>query len=138
MHLRARELRRQQLDSGGIDLGAAVPAVRNEVDVVGGVHRVQRIDAVIVGVADVEAGVDDAPVQHAIALGAFGMRDRLAAPEEALRIVIRWKPSSGRRASSALSWPSLSVEAPSVRKITTLSTRGYTVESAGVVPAAPN
>jgi hypothetical protein len=65
-------------------------------------------------------------MQHAVALGAFGMRDRLAAPEEARRIVVG---GSARMVDA---------HRVSVRKITTLSTPGYTVESAGFMPAAPN
>jgi hypothetical protein len=125
MHLRARKLRGEQFDRRGIDLGAALPAGGDEVDVFGGVDCVQRRDAMVGGFANVEAGIDNASMQHAVALGALGMCDRLAAPEEAGRIVIR---GSGRMVDA---------HRVSVRKITTLSTRGYAVESAGVMRPAP-
>jgi hypothetical protein len=88
MHLRTRELRRQQLDGLGIDFATAAPGVGEEIHVFGRVHRAQWPDAVIVGIAHVEPGLHHAPVQHAVALGAFGMRDRPAAAEEARRVVI--------------------------------------------------
>jgi hypothetical protein len=100
-------------------------------------HRAQRLDAVILGVADVEAGIDGAPMQHPVALGAFGMRDRPAPPEEARRIVVG---GSARMVDAHAVFVVRLVcrIGPSVRKMITLSTPGYTVESAGFMAAAPN
>jgi hypothetical protein len=88
VHLRAGELCGQQLDGCRIDLAPSIPAVGDEVDVLGSVHRAQRGNAMVHRVADVEVRVEHAPVQQSIALGALGMRDGLAAPKEALRVVV--------------------------------------------------
>jgi hypothetical protein len=141
MHLRSRELSRQQLDGCGIDFGTPVPAVRDEVDVLGGVHGAQRRDAMVDRVANVEARVEHAPVQQSVTVGALGMRDGLAAPKEALRVVVgrsRRVVDAHVRLVVCRRCGRAPLCAKCVRKITTLPTHGYMVESVRFVLAPPN